>query len=254
MVKPTATPGKKPHRRKTYSQALKQKVRLWKIHKNMKPTDIQKKLQVEDNLTVTLSTLAGWWSPKVMQQIETIASDRLNVPDVRHNPKQRPDVLVGMEHILAQKISAIKLHGLPYSRDILQVLAIHVFEKLLSYGLYNEQGHRKNPGQPIEEDMLKAIEKARLTTNYLAKSTRKTEFHKSFDISRNAAKATNSCKFCRRSFQDVVNLTLHVYYHAVDDNRRKGVPEEPMHEDNSASEEEDDEILKTELGIKASPG
>ena len=57
MVKPTATPGKKPKKRKTYSQALKQKVRYWRFEENMKPTDIQKRLKLEDNIDVPLPTL-----------------------------------------------------------------------------------------------------------------------------------------------------------------------------------------------------
>ena len=251
--------AKKPrHNRKKYAQTLKQKARYWKFEEHMKPTHIQKRLLQEDNLEVPLPTLSDWWSPKTMQHVENLAEDRLNVPDVRINRAQRPDVMVDMEKILARKIFTIKLHGLPYSRDILQVLAIHIYHKLQSYGLYNERGQRKNPGQPIEEDMLQAVEKARLTTNYLAKSNRKTEFHKSFEVTRNAGVTSygptgpNRCKFCPRLFKDSVNLTLHVYYHAVYDTR-KAAHEDPTQEGNSASEE-DEEDPTSVLKFKASPG
>ena len=124
MVNPTATAAKKPRqKRQTYAQALKQKARYWRFQENMKPTDIPKGLLQEDNIKVSLPTLSDWWSPKVMQQVQTLAVDRLNVPDVRVNRTQRPDVMVDMEKILARKILAIRIHGLPYSRDILQVIA-----------------------------------------------------------------------------------------------------------------------------------
>ena len=42
---------------------------------------------------------------------------------------------------------AIKLTGLPYTREIVQILAIHIFHKLVRYNLYNEYGQRKNPDQ-----------------------------------------------------------------------------------------------------------
>ena len=102
MVKPTATPAKKPRqKRQTYPQTLKQKARYWRFQENMKPTDIQKRLLQEDNIKVPLPTLSDWWSPKVMQQVQTLAVDRLNVPDVRVNCTQRPDVMVDMETVLA---------------------------------------------------------------------------------------------------------------------------------------------------------
>ena len=114
-----------------------------------------------------------------MEKVENIAPDRINVPDVRYNPKQRPDVIVDMEKILVRKVISIRVNGLPFSREILQILAIHIFHKLIAYNLYNEQGQRKHPDQAIEEHMIQAVEYAQLTTHYLAKSTKKTEWHKS---------------------------------------------------------------------------
>ena len=83
-----------------------------------------------------------------------MASDRINVKDKRINPKQRPDVVVDMEKILARKVIVVKLTGLPYTREIVQILAIHIFHKLLGYNLYNTHGLRKNPDQDIDEEII----------------------------------------------------------------------------------------------------
>ena len=80
-----------------------------------------------------------------------MASDRINVKDKKINPKQRPDVIVDMEKILVRKVIGIKLTGLPYTREIVQKLAIHIFHKLLGYNLYNVFGQRIHPDQEIDE-------------------------------------------------------------------------------------------------------
>ena len=104
----------------------------------MRLKDIKKKLLEEDRLDIAMSTLSTWWSPSTMEKVENIAPDRINVNDVRYNPKQTPDVIVDMERILARKVIAIRVNGLPFSREILQILAIHIFHKLIGYNLYNE--------------------------------------------------------------------------------------------------------------------
>ena len=173
--KPKPKPGRKPKQtRQTYSMQLKAKVRYWRLHEGMRQKDIKKKLLEEEKLDIALSTLSTWWCPSTMENVENIAPDRINVNDVRYNPKQRPDVIVDMENILARKVMSITVNGLPYSREILQILAIHIFHKLIGYNLYNEQGQRKHPDQAIEEDVIQAVKYAQLTTHYLAKSTKKT--------------------------------------------------------------------------------
>ena len=154
---------------------LKAKVRYWKLNEGMSLKDIKKRLVEEDKLKIADSTLSTWWSPSTMEKVKNIAPERINANDVRYNPKQRPDLIVDMEYILARKVISIRVSGLPFSREILQILAIHIFHKLISYNLYNEQGQRKHPDQPIDEDIIQAVEHAQLTTQYLAKSTKKTE-------------------------------------------------------------------------------
>ena len=109
-----------------------------------------------------------------MAKVGNIASDRINVQDKRYNPTQRPDVIVDMEKILARKVIAIKLTGLPYTREIVQILAIHIFQKLVSYNLYNKHGQRKNPDIELDEEIIHAVEHAQLATQFLSKSSKKT--------------------------------------------------------------------------------
>ena len=75
-------------------------------------------------INVPLSTLSTWWSPNTLVKVDSMPKDRLNVQDTRYNPTQRPDVLVDIEIILLRKFIAIKLTGMPYTRAIVQVLAI----------------------------------------------------------------------------------------------------------------------------------
>ena len=188
-----------------------------------------------------------------MEKVQNIAPDRINVSDVRYNPKQRPDVIVDMENILAGKVMSITVNGLPYSREILQILAIHIFHKLIGYNLYNEQGQRKHPDQAIEEDMIQAVEYAQLTTHYLAKSTKKTEWHKSQKADRNGIIVPHQCKLCPRRFKCNVNLTLHVYWHTINDNIDDD-DDVLVDDPNNNHSDEDDETSASEYKFVASAG
>ena len=81
-----------------------------------------------------------------------------------------------MELILARKVRAVALTGVPYSRDVLRLLAIHIYHKLVTYNIYNQQGQRKNPENKIDEN-IHAVEHTKLATRYLVKSSKKTEYH-----------------------------------------------------------------------------
>ena len=98
---------------------------------------MKKKLLEEHNLTVSLSTIVSWWSPTTLAQIENIAPDRLHVQDTRINPKQRPDVLIDTERILYRKVIANMETGLPYTKCVMQLLAVNIFHKLIGLNLYN---------------------------------------------------------------------------------------------------------------------
>ena len=106
----------------------------------MNPIDIQRKLKADYGIDVPLPTLSTWYNEANMEKSRKIAPDRCKVSDVRYNPKQRPDVLVDMENILARKVIAIKLTGVPYTGDVVKLLAIHIFHKLISYNIDDRQG------------------------------------------------------------------------------------------------------------------
>ena len=54
-------------------------------------------------MDVAPGTLAGWYTEAMKKRFKNTAIDRLNVTDVRYNPKQRPDLLVDLENILARR-------------------------------------------------------------------------------------------------------------------------------------------------------
>ena len=96
--------------------------------------------------------------------------DRLNVADKRINPSQRPDVMVDMEVILARKVRNVKIRGIPYTREMIQMYALNIFQKLISYNLYDSKGMRKDQSQPLDEVIVQTVQQIQLATKYLAKS------------------------------------------------------------------------------------
>ena len=110
--------------------------------------------------------LVSWWCPKTLSQIENVASDRLNVEDSRYNPKQRPDVLVDTERVLYRKVAANKGTDLPYTKTVMQLLAINIFNKLCSLDLYDESGQRKSPNIEVGEEILHVFQYPLLAHKY----------------------------------------------------------------------------------------
>ena len=95
----------------------------------------------------------------------------------------------------------------------------------------------------------------------MAKSTRKTEFHKSTNPERNSkAGLKHRCNECNRLFEDDVNLTLHLYWHTCNSKRAiaRDLGQHDEDEDDDQSDEEDPNTISTaEDGVfnfKASPG
>ena len=183
---PKAKPGRKvPQKRRQFTLAFKAKVIAWKTVDKMKPCDIRKKVQTELGYYVKPSTLSTWWGPKYVTRLEQVGPDRANATDTRLSNRQRPAILVDMEHILARKVRAIILTGVPYTRQIIQILAIHIFHKLVSFHIYDAKGHRKNPGERIPEQLLGAVEHSQIVNRYLSSSSIKTEHHKDMNVHRN---------------------------------------------------------------------
>ena len=233
-----AKPGRQvPLKRRKYTLEFKEKVRAWKLIDNMKNKDISKRVEAELGYLVTMPTLCTWWAPKTVANIQQLAPDRTNVNDTRYNHTQRPDVFVDMEQILARKVRAILLTGVPYSRTVVQILAIHIFHKLIAYNLYDVHGQRKQRSEKLDEEIINAVEHSRLVSRYMCRSSRKTECHNSMLASKNQQRATHVCKLCRRKFKIEVNLTLHVYWHTIKENDAD--PDDPMENSENEDEERD---------------
>ena len=173
-------PVKKPHNaqkarkvratRKGYTMAMKTFARSLKTHDKLTNSQIKIKLKERYGIDVPPSTLATWWNPRNLAIAANIPEERRNSNDKRHNPAQRPDVLVDMEKILQRKVISVKLKGIPYTREMIQILAIHIFQKLISYNLYNSKGMRKDHSQPLQDEVVHSVQQGRLVTKYLAKS------------------------------------------------------------------------------------
>ena len=100
---------------------------------------------------------------------------------------------------------------------MIQMYALNIFQKLISYHLYDSKGMRKDQSQPLDEVIVQTVQRLQLATKYLAKSSKRTEFHKSTDTSRNEYDKKNQhpCTLCGRIFKSQINLTLHIYWHAI---------------------------------------
>ena len=203
--------------RKQYSMKVKTYARKLKTIDNLKNWEIRKKLHNKFNVTVPASTLATWYNKVNQSKVANLPEDRLNVNDKRLNPKQRPDILVDTEVILVKKVFAVKLRGLGYTRELIQMYAMNIFHKLISYNIYNAKGMRREQSQPLDEVIVRTVTQCKLHSRYLAKSCANTEFHKSIAAARNdkESKSKFSCTMCPRKFKSQVNLTLHIYFHAV---------------------------------------
>ena len=238
-----------PQRRKQYSVAFKKKVVAWKDIDKLTVAEIMKRVKHETGFDIAKSTLSTWWCPKNIEKLELATPETAsNTYDTRINKKQRPDVLVDMEMILARKVRAITENGIPYTREVVRLLATHIFNKLLSYNLYDEHGLRKNPGEPIHAEVIHSVQKCRLQHQYLSKSNSKTEHHKSKDAARNLPFAGNQCRLCQRAFKSEVNLTLHVYFHTVS-SEGNVASDDPM-----GGEDEDEDEDEGDFHFNASTG
>ena len=133
-------PTKKPHNakkgrkvkatRKGYPMNIKTFARTLKTHDKLTNSQIRKKIKEIHGIDVPSSTLATWWNARNLEIAANMPEERRNSNEKRHNPGQRPDVLVDMESILQRKVISVKLKGIPYTREMIQILAIHIFQKL----------------------------------------------------------------------------------------------------------------------------
>ena len=135
-------------RRAGYPMKIKTYARQLRTIDKLSNAKIRKKLKEKFGIDVPASTVSTWYDKKNMGKLANISEDRLNVNDKRLNPAQRPDVIVDMETILVRKVICVKLKGIPYTRELIQMYAINIFQKLISFNLYNSKGMRKDQSQP----------------------------------------------------------------------------------------------------------
>ena len=169
-------PGNK---RKRYTTTQKHEVYKWKVVNNMSLKNIQKKFKEVYKIDAAPGTLAGFYNTEMQRRFSNIAMDRINVNDVRFNPKQRPDVLVDLERILTRRCNAVGRTGIPYIWKIAQMLAIHIFNKLVRTQSYTPQGQRKEQNKPLPDELISNVEQSKVVAKYMAKSSKITEYHKS---------------------------------------------------------------------------
>ena len=136
-----------------YKLGLKAKVIHWKTVDKLTPKQIRMKVIAELGHDVPLSTLSTWWSDKTLANRVQVGPET-NANDTRHSNKQRPAIIIDLEHVLVRKVRSIMLSGVPYTRQVIQILAIHIFHTLSSYKLYDRKGHRKDPGERISADII----------------------------------------------------------------------------------------------------
>ena len=130
--------GRKVKARRTgYPMRVKTFARQLRTHDKLTNSQIKKKLKDSYHIDVPDSTLSTWFNARNMAIVANMPEDRLNVSDKRFNPSQRPDVMVDMEVILARKVRNVKIRGIPYTREMIQMYALNIFQKLISYNLYD---------------------------------------------------------------------------------------------------------------------
>ena len=103
-------------------------------------------------------TLAGFYADNMLKYFSKTAVDRLKVKDVRLNPKQRPDILIDMEGMLARRCNAVGRTGIPYVCRIAHLLALHIFHKLVQSNIYDSKGQRKEQDKVLDEEMIHTVE------------------------------------------------------------------------------------------------
>ena len=197
---------------------MKQQARRWHLQDGLKLSEVCAKLKKEMGVFAPDNTVCSWWSPKVMKNVNANPPDRFHVNDTRVNPKQRPTVLVDTEKILARKVIANMSSGVPFTNNVISILAIKIFHTLIGLDIYNEKGERKSTTVEISDEISKVIQYPMHHSRHLAHSSPDTEYHKSFNVARNSdlglQDTPRPCTICDRIFKTDFNLILHVYWHA----------------------------------------
>ena len=164
-------------------------VYCWTQYQKLSPKQIKSKVKEKYGEDVPDGTLCGFYKGNLHEYFNKTAEDRLKVKDFRINPKQRPDIVLDMEGILARRCIAVARTGIPYVARIARLLGLHIFHQLVQTNVYDIKGQRKQQDKALQVEMTLTVEHATLIRKYLTKSTGKTEFHKSTNPERNTIRA-----------------------------------------------------------------
>ena len=155
VIKKTKTKksGQVTSHRRHYSLEMKHKVFFWKHHDKLSLKQIKVKVKQTFGETVPHGTLCGFYKPSFNEYFNKTAADRLKVKDTRINPKQRPDIVLDMEKLLARRCMEMYARtGSPYVSRMVRLLGLHIYDQLLQTGIYDTKGQRKNQDKPLDEE------------------------------------------------------------------------------------------------------
>ena len=135
LKKTTTKIGQVPSHRRRYSLEMKHKVLYWRHHDKLSLKQIKVKFQETFGVTVPDGTLCAFYKPTGI------------------NPKQRPDIVLDMEKLLARRCMEMYARtGLPYVSRMVRLLGLHIYDQLLQTGIYDTKGQRKNQDKPLDEE------------------------------------------------------------------------------------------------------
>ena len=127
------------------------------------------------------------------------------------NPKQRPDIVLTVEEILARRCMVVARTGLPYISRIARLLGLHIYHQLLLTGIFDSKGQRIHQDQPLDVEMIISVQATTVIRENMSKSNPSTEYHKSINPAKNLPNATRKCYQCLRLFVSDINYTLHLF-------------------------------------------
>merc|ERR1712215_595680 len=103
---------------------MKYQVYCWQTYQKCSLKEIKRKVKEKYGKDVPDGTLCGFYRGNLHEYFNKTAEDRLKVKDFRINPKQRPDIVLDMESILARSCVAVARTGLPYVTRIARLLGL----------------------------------------------------------------------------------------------------------------------------------
>ena len=132
---------------------MKHKVWFWKHHDKLILKQLKVKVKETYGETVPDGTLCVFYKPSFNEYFNKTAADRLKVNATRINPKQRPDIVLDMEKLLARRCMEMYARtGSPYGSRMVRLLGLHIYDQLLQTGIYDTKGQRKIQDKPLDKE------------------------------------------------------------------------------------------------------